>query len=100
MPVPGRPKPIRYDLDTWLVMRNDPVIPKAVIGRVHTRQGDRYFVFRWELDPAKRELVSLVDSLEKADDLVLYDPAPRDPKYSAPPNGRRADGTMWQPPAQ
>lgn len=29
------PNPIRFDSDTWLVMRNHPVLPKAVFRDVH-----------------------------------------------------------------
>ncbi|WP_243063169.1 hypothetical protein [Humibacter sp. RRB41] len=86
----NRPKPVRYDLDTWLVMRNDPVVPKAVIQRVHHREGDRYLLFRWDLDPKKRELMNVVDSLARADELVKYDvPAAGVP---GPPNGRLGNG--------
>jgi hypothetical protein len=92
------PRPIRFDADTWLVMRNDPILPKAVIQRVHHREGDRYMVFRWDLDPAKRELMSVADSLEKANDLVRFDPPAPDDVHAGPPNGRNADGTMWKPP--
>lgn len=70
------PRSIRYDQDTWLVMRNDPVIPKAVIQRVHHAEGDRYLVFRWDLDPNKRRLMNVVASLERADELVRYDVPP------------------------
>lgn len=92
----SRPKPIRYDVDTWLVMRNDPVLPKAVVQRVHHRDGgDRYLLIRWDLDPAKRELMNVVDSLERADELVRYDPPEQDDAHSAPPNGLNADGTPW-----
>ncbi|TAM67027.1 MAG: hypothetical protein EPN48_15330 [Microbacteriaceae bacterium] len=68
-----RPKPIRYDQDTWLVMRTNPVIPKAVIQRIHHKVGDRYLVLKWDIDPANRELMTMCTSLEKADELVLYD---------------------------
>jgi hypothetical protein len=34
-----RPKPIRYNRDTWLVMRDDKVLPKAVIKRFTDRKG-------------------------------------------------------------
>ncbi|GAB3389126.1 hypothetical protein GCM10027568_10950 [Humibacter soli] len=54
----------------------DQVVPKASIQRVHHRDGDRFLVFRFELDPAKRELMSVTDSLEKANDLVRFDPPP------------------------
>lgn len=67
------PKPIRYDVDTWLVMRTDPVLPKAVIKRVHGAGGDLYLLLQWDLDPAKRLLRGTYESLEKANTLVLYD---------------------------
>lgn len=67
------PKPIRFDVDTWLVRRNDPVLPNAVIRSVHAVDGDRYLLLQWDLDPAKRVLRGVHDSLEKANDLVLYD---------------------------
>ncbi|GAB3396832.1 hypothetical protein GCM10027568_31780 [Humibacter soli] len=35
------PRPIRFEVDTWLVMRNDKVLPKAVVQRVRHREGDR-----------------------------------------------------------
>jgi len=89
------PKPIRLDADTWLVMRNDPVVPKAVVQRVHSRDGDRYLLFRWDLDPTKRRLVHVVDSLERANELVLFD-VPHS-RRSGPPNGRYSDGSFAPP---
>ena len=69
-----RPKPIRYDRDTWLVMRDDAVIPKAVVHRYTDKAGiDQYLVVRWDLDPSKRRLMAVCTSLERADDLVRYD---------------------------
>lgn len=83
------PRPIRFDVDTWLCMRNDPVLPKAVIQRVHHRDGgDRYLVFRWDMDPAKRQLMNVCDSLEKANELVRFDPPAPDAAHSGPANGR------------
>jgi hypothetical protein len=90
----ARPRPIRYDQDTWLVMRNDPVIPKAVIQRVHHREGDRYLLFKWDIDPRKRQLMNVVDSLERADELVRYDIPRQDAAHSGPPNGRYGDGSF------
>jgi hypothetical protein len=99
MTPPYRPKPIRYDLNTWLVMRNDPVCPKAIVRRVHHRDGhDRYLVIKWDLDPAKCQLMSVVDSLDRADDLVRYDVQPPDDVHSGPPNGLTADGKRWMRP--
>lgn len=78
------PKPVRYDVDTWLVMRTDPVLPKAVIQRVHgSDRTDRYLLFKWDVQPENRMLVGVHESLEKANSLVLYDD-PRAEKPSAP----------------
>ncbi|KQR52307.1 hypothetical protein ASF88_12210 [Leifsonia sp. Leaf336] len=69
-----RPKPIRYDRDTWLVMRDDKVLPKAVIRRYVDKGGhDQYLLIRWNLDPAERRLMAVCQSLERADELVRYD---------------------------
>ncbi|PWB97053.1 hypothetical protein [Homoserinimonas hongtaonis] len=71
-----RPKPIRYDIDTWLVMRNDPVMPKAVIRRDRTfrdgKMSELFRVFRWDLDPQKRVQVSGHLTLEEANAAVPY----------------------------
>lgn len=69
------PTPIRYDIDTWLVVRNDPAIPKAIIRRfVHRDTGrDYYRVVTWDLDPEKRKLIGRYKSLDEANAAVLYD---------------------------
>ena len=68
------PRPIRFDADTWLVMRSDPVVPKAVIQRWRDRKGDDlYLLVKWDLDPSKRILMGVFDSLDKANELVRYD---------------------------
>ena len=68
-------------------MRTDPVIPKAVIVRVHSTSGDKYLLFRWDLDPTKRRLMCVVDSLERADKLLLYDTQRPEGYWSGPANG-------------
>lgn len=86
----GFPKPIRFDADTWLVMRTDKVLPKAVIQRVHHRDGaDRYLLLKWDLDPAERMLMNVCDSLERANELVRFDLPAQDPAHAGPPNGIR-----------
>ena len=86
-----RPRPIRLDHDTWLVMRNDPVIPKAVIERRRDRGGaDAYFVIAWDIDPLKRVLMSVQPSLERADALVRYDVPRTASDRDGPPNGLKA----------
>ncbi|WP_157509307.1 hypothetical protein [Glaciibacter superstes] len=83
------PKPIRYDVDTWLCMRTDPVLPKAAIQRLRDRSGaEKYLLIKWDLDPAKRALMGVHDSLERANELVVYDNPKGGP--DGPPIGRRA----------
>jgi hypothetical protein len=88
------PKPIRYDVDTWLIMRNDPVLPKAIITR-QTQDGREYYrVVTWDLDPAQRTLVGRYASLEEANAAVRYDlPAPS----AALPTGPEAYGAYKGP---
>lgn len=69
------PQPIRVDIDMWICMRNDAVLPKASIQRVHTPEGDRFLLYKWDLDPGKRVLRGMHDSIEKANALVRFDPA-------------------------
>jgi hypothetical protein len=81
------PKPIRYDVNTWLVMRTDPVLPKAVIQRWRDRHGvEKYLLVKWDLDPAKRVLMGMYESLEKANEMVRFDNPQGGP--TGPPNGR------------
>ncbi|MEF3403230.1 hypothetical protein [Agromyces sp. CCNWLW203] len=69
------PKPIRFDGDTWLCMRNDPALPKAIIRRYRdVKRGDVYLVVKWALDPADQQLMSSAPSLEAANALVRFDP--------------------------
>jgi hypothetical protein len=86
-----RPKPIRYSHEVWLVMRDDPALPKALIRRMHGRDGvDVYLVLKWDLDPAKQVLMARAASLEQADELVRFDGRPvQSDVYTGPPNGRR-----------
>lgn len=89
-----RPKPIRFDTDTWLIMRNDPVLPKAIIRRDRTyrdgKLGEVFRVFRWDLDPNKRVQVSGHNTLEDANAAVPFDvpeTAPKGP-INGPPRQR------------
>jgi hypothetical protein len=73
----SRPLPIRYDQDTWLVMRNDPVLPAAVILRLRADpQREFFIVVRWNLDAALRRMIGRYPSLLEADAAVLYDNQP------------------------
>jgi hypothetical protein len=70
----SRPRPIRYDQDTWLVMRNDPVLPAAVILRLRGSGRQEFFVtVRWDLEPENRRMVGRYATLQEADAAVLYE---------------------------
>ncbi len=69
------PKPIRFDGDTWLCMRNDPALPKAIIRRFRdVKRGAVFLVIRWALDPAEQQLMASAPTLERANELVRFDP--------------------------
>lgn len=88
-----REKPIRVDYDTWLVMRTDPVPPKALIRRVRDRKNvDIYLLLKWDLDPAKQVLMGSYETLERANAMVLYD----NPKPNVP-SGQAAFGPYGDP---
>lgn len=81
------PRPIRYDHDTWLLMRDDKVVPKAVVKRFVDRRGrDQYLVLRWDLNPSKRRLMCACESLERADELVRWDNNTPHGFWDGPPN--------------
>ncbi|RUR03405.1 hypothetical protein ELQ94_02360 [Labedella endophytica] len=84
------PKPIRISRVEWVCMRNDPVLPKAVIRLVTVRErrsgrdgdgcGDedgpaveRYRVVTWAPDSADRLLVGYYATLAEANAAVRYD---------------------------
>ena len=88
------PWPIRYDTDTWLCMRNDPVLPKAIIRRVwvvDSSTGQKLMKFRavsWDLDPKKRTLIGYYNDVGEANNAVRYDI----PTNLARVEGRKAFG--------
>jgi len=68
-----RPKPIRFDADTWIVIRADPAIPAAIITRQRTADGGEYYrAVSWDLDRDKRLLIGRSATLGGADNLVRY----------------------------
>lgn len=70
----SRTRPIRYDQDTWIVMRNDPVLPAAVILRLRGPDRQEFFLtVRWDLDPVNRRMVGRYRTLQEADAAVLYE---------------------------
>lgn len=76
------PKPIRISRLEWVCMRNDPVLPKAIIRLVTVRQrvGDRlgppverYRVVTWAPDSADRLLIGYYRTLGEANAAVRFD---------------------------
>lgn len=66
--------PIRISTDEWVIVRNNPRYPKALIRRIDPRlPTEHYRVVTFELDPSKRMLLGRYRTLEAANDSVLYD---------------------------
>ena len=54
-------------------MRNDPVLPAAVIQRLRDpREREFFIVVTWDLDPRGRRMVGRYATLNDADDAVRY----------------------------
>jgi hypothetical protein len=69
----GKPRPIRFDHDTWLIMRNSPVLPAAIIQRLRDPAGREFFVVvSWDLNPDGRRMIGRYATLEDADGAVRY----------------------------
>lgn len=65
--------PIRISQDEWIVMRDSPRFPAALISRQHTQEGHEYFrVVTFALKSEERKLIGRRWTLEEANDLVLY----------------------------
>lgn len=74
---------IYVDQDTWLIMREFPAHPKAIIRRITDTSGDeRFLVMVWHPDPAKQRLVGIYEDIEVADKSV---PWPGKPDTPGPP---------------
>lgn len=76
-------------------MRNDRVLPKAIIKRVHVtdnRTQQKVVKFRtvtWDLDPSKRVLIGYFNEVAEANEAVRYDI----PRNVARVTGNKAFGT-------
>lgn len=63
--------------DQWVVIRESMERPKAIIQLVTARdQTEKYFLFTWHLDPTKRRLHGMYDTIEEANREVKW---PRTP---------------------
>jgi hypothetical protein len=57
-------------------MRNDPVLPAAIITRLRNPNGSEFFIsVTWDLDSANRRLIGRYPTLHQADTAVLYSAA-------------------------
>jgi hypothetical protein len=69
----AKPRPIRFDHDTWLIMRNSPVLPAAIIQRLRDPGGHEFFVVvSWDLEPDGRRMIGRFATIEDADAAVRY----------------------------
>lgn len=86
------PGPIRIGLHEWIIVRDNPCFPKALIRRIDPGgQYEHYRVVTFDLDPVCRLLVGRFRSLEAANGSVFYDPPPHlGPGW--PPNMRHPSG--------
>ena len=67
--------------DTWVVIRESMEHPKAIIQLVTARdQTEKYFLLTWHLDPSRRRLHGMYDTLEEANQEVKW---PRGPVEKA-----------------
>lgn len=74
--------------DRWVVIRESMERPKAIIQLVTARdQTEKYFLFTWHLDPTKRRLHGMYDTLEEANREVPW-PRPN-PKVPGMPDHLR-----------
>lgn len=66
--------PIRISVDEWVVVRNNPRFPKALIRRIDPGLPTAHYrVVTFELEPSQRLLLGRYRTLEAANDSVLYD---------------------------
>ena len=80
----------------WVVIRESMEHPKAVIQQVTARdQTQRYLLFTWHLDPSKRRLHGMYDTIEDANREVKWGNTryvhPSRGEYPAPPPDHRKE---------
>ncbi|WP_368497160.1 hypothetical protein [Herbiconiux sp. A18JL235] len=65
--------PIRIGRDEWVLIRDNPRYPAALVRRLHPGTPlEHYRVVTFDIDPAKRLLVGRFRTLEAADRAVRY----------------------------
>lgn len=85
--------PIRIGRDEWVLIRNNPRLPAALIRRLHAgTELEHYRVVTFDIDPEKRQLIGRYRTLDAADAAVLYTlPPAATPPHSGYPNMRFPD---------
>lgn len=85
---------IQVDRDTWLIMREFPAHPKAVIQRVTDTGGDaRFLVLIWHPDRTKWRLSGIFGGIEEADKSV---PWPGKPVVPGHPNSTAEERAAYK----
>lgn len=65
--------PVRIGQDEWVLIRENPRFPAAVVRRLHAgTELEHYRVVSFDLDPARRMLIGRYRSLDAADAAVLF----------------------------
>lgn len=58
---------IQIDTDSWIVMRELPQHPKAIIHRITDTTGEaRFVLLTWHAEPSKRRMVGIHRNLREA----------------------------------
>lgn len=64
---------LQIAVDQWVVVRESLEHPKALIQAVTARdQTQRYLLFTWHLDPSRRRLHGMYDTIDEANREVLW----------------------------
>ncbi|UOQ60400.1 hypothetical protein MUN76_15430 [Leucobacter rhizosphaerae] len=83
-----RSNTIIVDACTWLILREFPQHPKAVVHKMTDTTGeDRYLLMTWDADPAKRRMVGIHKTLGEAEKAVPW-PSNQGVTPPLPPRGR------------
>ncbi len=79
--------PVRISAHEWVIIRNNPRFPKAIIRRIDPGgPHEHYRVVTFELESKDRKLIGRYRTLEAANDAVLFDnPRPDLPEHPGYP---------------
>lgn len=83
--------PISVAEGEWIIMRNEPSTPRAIVRRFDEGGRSYYRAVSWALRSEDRVLIGRYASLEAADDAVLADP-PQDVRHGPDKDRLRSKG--------